>query len=151
MTFTFNEFCKLLTGYPADNMPLPERKADWDYVARQLIYNAAKPRLNYSQSKFQRTYRDEQTLDNLFCYLTNCEVSEEVLDSEDVWHKKSQGDLYLRLAKACAKCYILEEIRVGHTDRDISPTAWLKEKNVVTFEQFCFRHDWSGVSCQIED
>lgn len=150
MTFTFNELCELLTGCSADNISLPEREADWNYVARQLIYNAKKPRLNYSQSKFQRAHKDELTLGNLFRYLTNRKVSEEVLDSEDVWHKKPQRDLYLRLARACVKCYILDEIRVGHTDKNISPTAWLKENNLSTFEQFCFRFT-PIEGCQIED
>lgn len=41
VTFSFEEVCEALTGKKAIHISLPEKQADWDYVARQLVSGGA--------------------------------------------------------------------------------------------------------------
>lgn len=140
MKFTFNQLCRLLTGCPPDNMLLPEKDADWQYVARQLTSGGA-----ITREGFQEKYKEYPTLSDLFHYLTSSKDWEVVLDSS-CDNPKVMNSLYQRLAKACLKCSLLQ----GTYSKTVSPTAWLKANNLSTFEQFCFRFTPTE-GCQIED
>lgn len=133
MKFTFNQLCELLTGYPSDDMLLPEKNADWQYVARQLASDRT-----VTREEFQAKYKKYPTLSDLFHYLTGSGACEIILDSS-CNNSRATNRLYQRLAKACLKC-----------SQVASPTAWLKENNLSTFEQFCFRF-MPTEGCQIED
>ena len=166
MKYTFNELCRDFTGCYADDIPLPEKKADWQYVARQLISGGAVldghpdwvinlseviQTLDYTYEDFQEKHGEHQTLSYLLYYLTSYEDWEEVLTDECSKVKRQQmNSLYQRFAKACLKCYIVQENEIGHISKMVSPTAWLKEHNLETFEQFCFRFAPTE-GCQIED
>lgn len=160
MKFTFNQLCGLLTGCPSDNMLLPEKNADWQYVARQLTSGGAilnqqpdwvvnpteaMEALGYTREGFQEKYKEYPTLSDLFCYLTDSKDWEVVLDSS-CDNPKVMNSLYQRLARACLKCSLLQ----GTYGKAVSPTAWLKENYLSTFEQFCFRFT-PIEGCQIED
>ena len=141
MTFSFEEVCEALMGKKAIHISLPEKQADWDYVARQLSSAGAvldqhsdwviKPTeamqvLGYSREDFEKKFII-QNLSTLFYYLTDFEDDEEILDiAYD--NQKAMDSLYMRLARACLKC---------DSSIKISPIAWLKKKHLETFSQFC--------------
>ena len=137
MEFTFNQLCELLTGYTSDDMLLPEKNADWQYVARQLASDRTVTRKEF-QEKYPEKYNKYPTLSDLFHYLTGSGACEIILDNS-CCDSKSTNRLYQRLARACLKC-----------SQTASPTAWLKENNLSTFEQFCFKF-MPIEGCQIED
>ena len=173
MKFTFNQLCGLLTGCPSDNMLLPEKNADWQYVARQLTSGGAilnqqpdwvvnpteaMEALGYTREGFQEKYKEfdevEKAHPDVFNillqilddgYLTDSKDWEVVLDSS-CDNPKAMNSLYQRLARACLKCSLLQ----GTYGKAVSPTAWLKENYLSTFEQFCFRFT-PIEGCQIED
>ena len=139
VTFSFEEVCEALTGKKAIHISLPEKQADWDYVARQLVSGGAvldqhpewvinpteaMQTFGYDREDFEKKFK-HQNLTMLFYYLTSYENDEEILDT-NYYNRKAMNSLYIRLARACLKCHCPK----------VSPTAWLKEHELGTFSQF---------------